>query len=412
MIERSNGELLFRGNKPSQLLKTFGSPLYLYDEATIRERCRQIKLLSKAANLNIYYSTKANSSITLLKIIRSEKLNADAMSLGELYLLQQAGFDPSEIIYMSNNVRLEDLKQVLHLGLKLCVDSLDELNNIFKLGAKNKIFIRINNGIKAGHNKKVQTGGAVKFGIQVSQIDQAFALAAENKCKINGFCSHIGSFFLTPEAFHENVLAMLKIAEKYPSIDYIDFGGGFGVPYDKKTQKPFPMAEYAETLGQTLNSWRLQHNEKMQFGIQPGRFIVAESGACLARVQSIKYDQFGKNFLGCDLGFNIFPRPMLYGGYHEVQSEIVSSGESVKFDIAGNLCESGDVLANDVLLPKTIKTGDALIFMDAGAYSYSMSSNYTAMTKPAEVLIKENGAAFLIRKPEAIENLARGQIYF
>lgn len=398
-----------RGHNASDLVNKYGSPLYVYDEKTLRQRCRNIKNICSLDNFNIYYSTKANASLALLSIILSEGIKADAMSLGELYIVEQAGFLPHEIVFMGNNLKKSELAAVTSKNIQICVDSIDQLKFFFEIAPPgSEVFLRINNGISDGHSKNVQTGGVVKFGITVDKIDEAFGIAKANNGKITGLFSHIGSFFLDHQLFQENVNNLLSICQDYPTIKHIDFGGGFGIPYQIEIQKPFDFIGYSKILDASLVKWQTKTGIKANFSIQPGRYIVGECGLCLCTVQSIKHN-FGKKFVGTDLGFNLFPRPLIYGNYHTVINACRSLNQVELCDVAGNLCESGDIQAKNTKLDKKTQIGDVLIFKDAGAYCFSMSSNYTAITKPAEILIREDRSILTIREAEPIEILTKFQ---
>lgn len=409
LLNASESGLLLRGLRPHDLVEKYGSPLFVYDEQTLIERCKAIKSLSNLPNFQVYYSAKANSSVAVLKVIRSMKLKLDALSVGEVFLAQQAGFRNDEMLFLGNNVRKSDLERVAQQEIPICVDSLDELELALDKHNIKKIAIRLNTGLADGHHEKVKTQGAVKFGIEVGLLAKAIELAEKNGKEISGIFSHVGSFFLTPEVFQKNLVRMLEIAQDYPKISHIDFGGGFGVPYNRKEQKPFPIEDYAAEFHSTLMAWLFKNNRPVEFSIQPGRYIVAESGFCLATVQSVK-NNFGRKFVGTDLGFNFLPRPTLYGSYHEILSSRPSSANEAA-DVVGNICEAGDILGQDRLLPKDTKAGDILVIRDTGAYCFSMSSNYNSMSRPAEVLIQANGAPQLIRKAESLDNLTRFQIY-
>lgn len=411
MLQKNDAIIKIRGHHPQELIKKYGSPLYIYDEITLRQNCRKIKEISHLPGFSIYYSTKANSSIELLKIIKSEGVKADAMSAGELYLVEKAGYTPQNILFMSNNLSKDDLSQVVNRGLNICLDSIDEVESFFKLSPGKDVSIRINNGISDGHSAKVKTAGKVKFGISPKDIDLAHEIARKSGGGINGFFSHIGSFFLDYDIFHHNVLNLLSLAEKYPKLKYIDFGGGFGIPYYENQQNEFPMKDYQKIFDKTLSDWQNKTGHKVNFSIQPGRFVVATSGICLCRVNSIK-ENFGRSFVGTDLGFNFFPRPMLYDGHHQILNSSRDSANPPKIcDVVGNLCESGDILGKQVELDRETKVGDILLLKDAGAYCFSMSSNYIAMPKPAEILIKEDGTILPIRERETIDDLAKNQLY-
>lgn len=409
-MELKEDQVYFGSISARELVERFGSPLYIYEESVLRDRCRKVKGLCELENFHISYSAKANSSIALMRIIREEGLAVDAMSAGEIYLEKQAGFTPNQILFLSNNVSEEDFKTIVRQGVKVCVDSISQLERYCKIRPDSEVYIRLNPGVGDGHSEKVITAGKVKFGIEFDMIDAAVGKADEYGCKITGFTIHIGSLFLSPEIFHQSVEKLLNIAEKYPDIQYIDFGGGIGIPYDRENEKDFPFEEYSKTFTETLQKWQENTGRTVTFAIQPGRYVVAEAGSCLTTVQSIKKNQ-GIKFIGTDLGFNMLLRPEFYGSYHEIRHAEKTSKETEPADVVGNVCESGDTLGKARSLPSNTEVGDILLIRDTGAYGYSMASNYNGMPRPAEVLIPLNGRPRLVRQRETINDLVRNQVY-
>ena len=408
-LKRKDGELIFGDYSANDLIKKFGSPLYVYDEITLRKRCRDVMSICSLPNFKVYYSAKANTAIALLKIIKGEGLNVDAMTTGEIYQEKLAGFTAKEILFLSNNVNKNDFKEVIDQGIKVCIDSLDQLETYCKLCSKQKIYIRINPGEGLGHHEKVITAGKVKFGINPAEISEAIKIAEAYSNQIAGLQIHIGSLFLEKEFYLKVIGELLDLARLYPGIDYIDFGGGLGIPYDRKKESPFPLESFSQTLTSDLNRWMDETGRNPTFAIEPGRFLVAESGACLTEVHSTKVN-CGIRFVGTDLGFNFFPRPELYGAYHEIIHATKDSHEQEKVTIVGNVCESGDYLGRDRILPK-VRKGDILLVRDTGAYSFSMASNYNSMSRPIELLLQADGRVKLIRKRETHKDLIRNQIY-
>ncbi len=400
---------MFGKYSPTELVDKFSSPLYVYSEKILRKSCQKIKQLCTLKNFQIHYAVKANSNIALLKIIRSEDIFAEVISLAELKLAQLAGWRIKEILFSGNNIATEDLEWLVKNQFFVCLDSLCQLEKYFALEGDNAC-IRINPTKGEGHHQRVITAGKVKFGIDLPQISEAFELAAKKKKKIIGISAHIGSLFLESTPFQEAAALLLKIAECYPSIEYIDFGGGFGIAY-KESEKDFPIEKYSKKFTEMLEKWQEKKGrEKVNFGIQPGRYIIGHAGCCLARVRSIKNNQ-GIDFLGTDLGFNFLLRPEFYGAYHKIVHSSNKSKQTKKFTITGNICESGDILGKDRNLPQNTKIGDILAILDTGAYGFTMASNYNSMLRPAEVLIDLKGEAKLIRKRETLADLVENQLF-
>ncbi|MDX2470033.1 MAG: diaminopimelate decarboxylase [SAR324 cluster bacterium] len=411
MFEVKGNSVSFSGIPATKLAEDFGTPLYIYDEKTIRKNCQALKSMVDLPNFEVFYSAKANTNIALLKIIKSEGLKIDAMSLGELALEKEAGFEASEILFLGNNLKESDIKAVTGEGIKCCLDSLDQVERFCKIAPNTNFYIRLNPGVGtgAGHHEKVVTAGKVKFGIDLSLLDEAIILAKAQGCKVTGFMVHIGSLFLDSTPYLNAIEQLLEIAKSYPDIEYIDFGGGIGVAYDRETEQPFPFADFSEKFSKILKDWMSDTGRAPTFAMEPGRFVVAESGACLAEVQSVKTNS-GVHFAGTNLGFNFLLRPEFYQAYHEIIKATGLQGEKVTYNVTGNVCESGDNLGKDRELAKC-KVGDLLLVRDTGAYGYAMASNYNSMCRPAEVLITATGEAKLIRKREETADLLKNQIY-
>jgi len=400
----------YGSTSPRELLKEYGSPLYVYNEKILRQRCREMANLVTYPNFKANFSIKANSNLELLKIVHSEGLYADAMSPGEIYVLLKAGFSPEEIFYVSNNVSEEEMKFAIERGIITSVDSLSQLRQFGRLNPGGKVAIRFNPGIGAGHHEKVVTGGKkTKFGVNPEYIDEVKSILKEYSLKLAGVNQHIGSLFMEPELYIESTKYILDIAEQFEDLDFIDFGGGFGIPYRKQEgQQRLDLAYLGEKLDDIMNKWADKYGKKVFFKTEPGRYIVAECGVILGTVYSVKQNS-GICFAGTDIGFNVLIRPAMYDSHHdiEVYKDALTTDEEYKpITVVGNICESGDIIAKDRLLPQ-LEEGDIIGVMDAGAYGYSMSSNYNNRLRPAEVLIRENGTAVLIRRRDTLEDLLR-----
>ena len=405
----------YKGNSPLDILKRYGSPLYVYSEAILRQKCREMKNLIKYRNFSINYSTKANSNLELLKIIREEGLNADAMSPGEIYVLLAAGFKPEQIFYISNNVSEEEMKYALDKGIMISVDSLSQLEMYGRLNPGGKVAVRFNPGVGAGHHEKVVTAGKkTKFGINMDYVDEVKDILRKYNLKLAGINQHIGSLFLEGAPYLQGVKSLLSIAEQFDDLEFIDMGGGFGVPYRKQEgQECLDLGELGTKLDEVLQDWVREYGKEVAFKIEPGRYIVAECSVLLGTVHSIK-NNYGVVYAGTDIGFNVLARPVMYDSHHDIEvyrdgKLLKSTGSDQPVYVVGNICESGDILAKDRELPP-LKEGDVLGVMDAGAYGYSMSSNYNNRLRPAEVLIGKDGTVTLIRRRDTLEDLMRNFI--
>ncbi len=403
----------FYGNlSPKKLIDKYGSPLYVYNESILRQRCREMYSLVNYPYFKVHYSTKANSNLSILKIIRDEGIYADAMSPGEVHVLMAAGFKPNEIFYVSNNVSEAEIKFVVDNNIMFSADSLSQLKKYGEINHGGKVAIRINPGVGAGHHEKVVTAGdKTKFGIDISLIPEVDKILKEYKLTLIGINQHIGSLFMDYRPFIDGVSTILSIAKRFDNLEFIDLGGGFGIPYRKQEgEARLDLEKLGDELSRIIHNWTLEYGKKIEFKIEPGRYIVAECGVLLGTVHSIK-ESHGTTYVGTDIGFNVLARPMLYGSHHDIEVYKVNSNLNFEqlrcVNVVGNICESGDIIAEGRELP-IIDEGDIIGIMDAGAYGYSMASNYNNRLRPAEVLIDEKGNDVLIRRRETLEDLMRG----
>lgn len=390
------------------LTNKYGTPVYVYFESILRQRCREMRTLLPDLKYRADYSVKANSNLELLKIIRSEDIDADAMSPGEILLLLEAGFEPENILYIGNNVSVEEMLFAVERNIDVSVDSLSQLDSLGRAAKGARVSLRINPGLGVGHNEKVVTGGTkTKFGIQPSFIKHALALVNQHGLQLVGMNQHIGSLFLEPAVYLESASKLLEIASSIPTpLEYIDFGGGFGVPYED-SQSRLDLGELGERLGQMINKFLIGYSNKdVYFKVESGRYISAECGFLLGEVHAVK-SNFGIKYVGTDVGFNVLMRPVLYDSYHKL--EVITdrkSDSSEKITVVGNICETGDIIAKDRLLPEC-KERDIICIHNTGAYGFAMSSNYNCRLRPSEVLIDLEGKDSLVRRRDTYEDLFR-----
>ena len=400
---------------PEKLAQKYGTPLYVYNETILRERVREMKRLVNYDKFIVDYSMKANSNPALLKLLREESVEVDVMSPGEIYIAMSAGFKPEEIFFICNNVSEDEMRYAIDKGIKISVDSLSQLEQYGQLAPGSEVALRINPGIGAGHHSKVVTGGkSTKFGINPDMLYEIEEICKKYSLKVTGINQHIGSLFLECGEYLKSIDSLFEFSLNFRDLEFIDFGGGFGVPYDKSTdQARLPLDELGHSLLKHIQEFNLRYGKELYYRIEPGRYIVAECGCLLGRVHAVKENS--ATYIGTDLGFNALMRPILYDSYHEI--DLYRNGTLIEdtFDrkpvtIVGNICESGDVLAKDRLMP-VIKKGDILAVENAGAYGHVMSSNYNGRLRPAEVLITSSGTSRLIRKRDSYENLIENYIF-
>lgn len=411
--EVTNAVNFYQGNDPIALIKQYGSPLYVYNERILRERCRELKNLVDYPNFIVNYSVKANTSLAILKIVREEGLFVDVLSPGEIFLSLKAGFTSSEIFLVSNNVGNEEMRYAIDHNVLISVDSLAQLERYGKLHPGSSVAIRFNPGVGAGHNKKVVTGGSeTKFGVNAEYIPEVKTLLAEYRLHLAGINQHIGSLFMSGEPYIEGVESLLKIAKEFKGLEFVDIGGGFGIPYHKQAgENRLNVKELGEKLSPILNNFAEEYGSAVTFKIEPGRYVPAESAVLLGTANAVKYNG-EKKFIGTDIGFNVLMRPVLYESHHDIEvyrANDVPSRKKEEVTVVGNICESGDILAKDRLLPEIFED-DIIGVLDAGAYGFAMSSNYNSRLRPAEIMIMENDDVKCIRKRDTFEQLLMNQI--
>ena len=398
-----------------QLLQQYGSPLYLYDEECLENKCKRIKQfetslkerLSGNIAVSMHYAIKANSNLSILEIVKKNGLKVDCMSPLELEINKKCGFKKNEILYVCNNISAEEMKAVIDEGILICLDSISQVETCGKVCPGTKIMVRINPGtVGVGHSQKVVTSGkATKFGISEDNLQQLFDTATKYDLHIIGTHQHLGSLFLNDKIsdYIAGVKAGLDIVKKYfKDVEIVDLGGGFGVPYEPREEE-LTLSYVQNELIPVLNGFIEEYPSVKEFKFEPGRYIPCEAGDLLGTVMATKNEN-GIWWIGTDIGMGTIPRPSMYDSYHEI---IVpdSEGELVTANFCGNVCESGDILGKErkVKLPKV---GDLVVVHNAGAYGYSMASNYTGRLRPAEVMVMHgDGNCQLIRRRETIDDL-------
>jgi diaminopimelate decarboxylase len=374
--------LYLGGIAASELVEEFGSPLYVYEEETFRRRARELLEAITYTQREIKYACKANTNIEVMKIFREEGMSIDAVSPGEVYAALK--------------------------GVMVYVDSLSQLRFMGERHPGARVCVRINPNVGAGHHDHVITGGPEsKFGIDYTQVDRIRELSSTHELKVAGIHQHIGSGILQPDKFIEAMHVLLETAEKIEGLSFIDFGGGFGVPY-REEERRMDVQVLGRKVSDEFERFCRSYGSELKLIVEPGRYLVAEGGFLLATVTSVKEGQRHR-FVGVNSGFNHLVRPAMYGSYHPILNAQNVDGSRIPQTIAGNLCESGDTFTRDEegIVDRDLppfSEGDVVAILNAGAYGFSMASLYNTRPRPAEVLVTD-GRARLIRKRETIEEL-------
>jgi diaminopimelate decarboxylase len=385
---------LFIGDVSAEALaKQFSTPLYVYDASIITKQYQALATHITYENLAIHYACKANANITILKLLRSLGCNIECVSRGEVLQAKKAGFSAKQILYTCTNIDDDELKFLIKQNVTMNIDSLRQLERYGKLNKGGSVSVRINDEIAGGHHKHVLTGGPKsKFGIHLSQTDEIKRIAKQYKLRIIGVHHHIGSNILSEAILIQAMESILHIAKGFSDLEFVDIGGGFGIPYHPE-EPALDMVRVGAAIGSLFERFCKEYGKQLTLVIEPGRYIVAESGVLLARVTEIKPTPY-HTYVGLDTGMNHLIRPALYEAYHPIVNASRVEGPKQKVAIAGNVCETSDVFDYERELTQC-KEGDIVAILHAGAYGFSMSSPYNLRAQPAEVLVNKKNASLI-----------------
>ncbi|MCF4102540.1 diaminopimelate decarboxylase [Gillisia sp. M10.2A] len=390
-----------------KIAKEFGSPVYVYDaEKIIGQYKRLTNAFSGIKQLKVNYAAKALSNISILKLMKSLGAGLDTVSIQEVKLGLKAGFEPSQIIYTPNGVSLEEIEEVAQLGAQINIDNLSILEQFGTRHPKVPVCIRINPHVMAGGNTNISVGHIdSKFGISIHQIPHLLRIVENTGMNINGIHMHTGSDILDIEVFLYASEILFNTAKQFKDLEFLDFGSGFKVPY-KEGDIETNIEELGEKLTLRFHEFCEEYGKELTLAFEPGKFLVSEAGQFVAKVNVIKQTT-STVFAGIDTGFNHLIRPMLYGANHSIRN-ISNPGGKIRFySVVGYICETDTFASNKRI--SEISEGDLLSFSNAGAYCFTMASNYNSRYRPAEVLFYK-GEAHLIRKREVFEDLLRNQV--
>ena len=389
------------------LAEEFGNPLYVYDAAIIEQQYNRLTTaFSKVENLRINYAMKALSNVTILKLLKQLGSGLDTVSIQEVQLGLHAGFAPDKIIFTPNGVSFEEIEKVAKLGVQINIDNLSVLEHFGTKYSKIPVCIRINPHVMAGGNSNISVGHIdSKFGISVHQIPLILRIVENTKMHINGIHMHTGSDILDIEVFLYASEILFDAAKNFKELDFVDFGSGFKVPY-KKGDIETNIEELGRKLTKRFLAFEKEYGRPLTLAFEPGKFLVSEAGFFLAKVNVVKQTT-STVFAGIDSGFNHLIRPMFYGSQHNIENISNPKGKERYYTVVGYICET-DTFANNRRIAE-IHEGDTLCFRNAGAYCFTMASNYNSRYKPAEVLWKD-GKGYLIRERETFDDILKNQI--
>lgn len=386
---------------------TFGSPVYVYDANKISSQYERLtKAFAAVPSLRINYAMKALSNVSILKLMRKLGAGLDTVSIQEVKLGLHAGFAPEQIIFTPNGVSMEEIEEAASLGVQLNIDNLSILEQFGSKHPQVPVCIRINLHVMAGGNSNISVGHIdSKFGISIHQIPHILRIVENTKMHINGIHMHTGSDILDIDVFLYAAEILFDTAKHFRELKFIDFGSGFKVPY-KEGDIQTDIEELGERLGQRFLEFCKLYGRNLTLAFEPGKFLVSEAGFFLVKVNVVKQTT-STVFAQIDSGFNHLIRPMFYGATHFIENISNPEGKKRFYSVVGYICETDTFASNRQIAE--ISEGDILCFRNAGAYCYTMASNYNSRPRPAEVLWID-GQAKLIRKAETFEDLLRNQV--
>lgn len=396
-----------KSNELLTIAAEFGSPIYVYDAAKIQSQYNRLThAFSSIASVRINYAAKALSNVSILKLLKKMGSGLDTVSIQEVKLGLYAGFPAESIIYTPNGVSMDEIEAVAQLGVQINIDNLSILEQFGTKNPEIPVCIRINPHVMAGGNSNISVGHIdSKFGISIHQLPHLLRIVENTKMHINGIHMHTGSDILDIGVFLYAAEILFDTAKHFKTLDFIDFGSGFKVPY-KVGDIETDIEELGEKLTKRFNAFQNTYGRPLTLVFEPGKYLVSEAGFFLAKVNVVKQTT-STVFAGIDSGFNHLIRPMLYGSEHYIENISNPEGKERFYSVVGYICETDTFATNRRI--SEIKEGDILCFRNAGAYCFSMASNYNSRYKPAEVLWMD-GKAHLIREQETFEDLIRNQI--
>jgi diaminopimelate decarboxylase len=406
-MELQNGRFMLSGGvDPLQLVEEFDSPLYVYDTAIIKRQYKRMKSAFGVKKLKINYACKALTNINILRFLKELGSGLDCVSIQEVQLALHAGYDPKQIMFTPNGVSFEELEIAVKYGVRINIDNISILEQMGHAHPNIPVGIRINPHVFAGGNAKISVGHIdSKFGISFHQMPHVLKVVEATGITIDGIHMHTGSDILDAGVFLHAAEILLNVAKNFKDLTYVDFGSGFKVPY-KPNDISTDVEDFGEQITERFNEFCEGYGRDLTLIFEPGKFLVSEAGYFLVKVNVVKSTP-ASLFAGIDSGMNHLIRPMFYNSYHRIENISRPEGKPRIYTVVGYICETDTFGVNRKI--SEIQEGDILCFHNAGAYCFSMASNYNSRFRPAEAMVHE-GKAYLIRKRETMDDILRNQV--
>jgi diaminopimelate decarboxylase len=400
-----------KGNMENKMLlriaEEFGTPVYVYDESIIQRQYRRLKNAFDGIEVKLHYALKALNNVNILRILKKEGSGLDAVSIQEIHLGLRAGYDPEEIMFTPNCVDFSEIEEAVRIGVHINIDNLAILERFgHQYGSSVPCCIRINPHIMAGGHSNISVGHIdSKFGISIHQVKHIARIARNFQVKISGLHMHTGSDIIDADVFLRGADLLYEAANEFPDLTFLDFGSGFKVAY-KEDDIITDIEVIGKKIADSFRNFCTSYGRELELWFEPGKFIVSESGKLLVSATTVKQTT-STVFVGVNSGQNHLIRPMFYNAYHKIENITQPQGQKKLYSVVGYICES-DTLGYDRMISE-VKEGDILSVSNAGAYAFSMSNQYNARLRPAEVLISKN-TPYVIRKRETLEDVYRNEV--
>lgn len=387
------------------LAQKFGTPLYVYDLESVRHQAQKLMNAIPLPHKKVLYAIKINYNPDIVKEIQKHGYGIDAVSLEEIIYSLKLGFKPEEILYTGNNITDEEMRAAAKLGIMLNIGALSRLEKYGKEFPGTKVCVRINPNIEADtHEHWVTAGPLSKFGISYAQTPEILKVSQKYDLKIVGLHEHIGTSVMKVWQLLKAMEVLIEVAPQFPNLEFLNFGGGIGLPY-KPDEKEIDIDDFGQKAAEMFTEFCRNYGRDLTFMMEPGRYIVGLSGTLLAEVNTLKETPKGRVFAGLNTGYHHLIRPMTYGSYHPIKNISNPDGQTKKYDIAGNICESGDLFARDRMVSE-IHESDILAIEMTGASGFCMANHYHLRPLPPEIIV--DGDKIKVSRPrETLEDIIK-----